>query len=333
MYGQVNQTLVQQFRMPGYPLVLITTDLLQEGEDLHTFCSAVHHYGISWTPSSMEQRIGRIDRVRSQTETRLNALGGRPLGGEDMLQVYFPHLEDTVEVLQVQRVLERMNVFLRLMHEGLVTAGTDERTIKTKEEFVRGRRAVPQIRERLETAFPVRRDHLECEPRKLAVGPEVARDLTARFARLASGGLPGVEVVWERQMEPGMLLGTARVGNRIQPFSLILTSMDGRPLVRCVSPVGRVGPDDEQEAVVASATSVLARVGAIVTDEDRTYDLTAEGDVLLAASADDDAVRVGLLVNRVVGQADALERRHLPGRDEVLATFRGELTEEGIVGR
>lgn len=333
MYGQVNQTLVQQFRMPGYPLILVTTDLLQEGEDLHTFCSAVHHYGISWTPSSMEQRTGRIDRVRSQTEARLNALGGHPLGGEDMLQVYFPHLEDTVEVLQVQRVLERMNVFLRLMHEGLVTAGTDERTIKTKEEFVRGRRAVPQIRERLETAFPVRREHLECEPRKLAVGPEAARDLTARFARLAIGGLPGVEVAWERQTEPGMLLGTARVGARIRPFSLILTSMDGRPLVRCVSPVGRVGPDDEQEAVVASATAVAARVGAIVTDEDRTYDLTAEGDVLLAASADDDAVRVGLLVDRVVGQADALERRHLPGRDEVLATFRSELTEEGIVGR
>ena len=40
MFGQVNKTLVQQFRMPGYPFVMITTDLLQEGEDLHTFCSA-----------------------------------------------------------------------------------------------------------------------------------------------------------------------------------------------------------------------------------------------------------------------------------------------------
>ena len=39
MFGQVSKKLVQQFRMPGYPLVLVTTDLLQEGEDLHTFCS------------------------------------------------------------------------------------------------------------------------------------------------------------------------------------------------------------------------------------------------------------------------------------------------------
>ena len=98
--------------MPGYPLVLVTTDLLQEGEDLHTFCSDVHHYGIAWTPSSMEQRIGRIDRVRSHTERRLGRLRTPTIRGEDMLQVYFPHLEDSVEVLQVDRVLARMNEFL-----------------------------------------------------------------------------------------------------------------------------------------------------------------------------------------------------------------------------
>ncbi len=62
----------------------------------------VHHYGVSWTPSSMEQRIGRIDRVRSQTERRLSVLD-RPARGDEMLQVYFPHLDDTVEVLQVLR--------------------------------------------------------------------------------------------------------------------------------------------------------------------------------------------------------------------------------------
>ena len=193
-------------------------------------------------------------------------------------------------------------------------------------------RLVPQIRERLQSAFPVRPEHLMCEPRKLAVAPEVAQDLRTRFARLASQGLPEVSVVWERQTEPGMLLGTAQLGDRIQPFSLLLKSIDGRPAIRCVSPVGRVGPGDEQEAVVASAATVAVRIGAIVTDEERTYDLTAEGDVLLAA-AECDVGRVALLVGRVVRQADALERQHLPGRDEILATFREELTEEGTLGR
>ena len=40
MSGGVNKRLVSQFRMPGFPLALVTTDVLQEGEDLHTFLSA-----------------------------------------------------------------------------------------------------------------------------------------------------------------------------------------------------------------------------------------------------------------------------------------------------
>ena len=55
-----------------------------------------------------------------------------------MLQVYLPYLEDTVEVLQVQRVLERTNVFLRLMHEGLTTKGPGDKKIDTDKEFIRG---------------------------------------------------------------------------------------------------------------------------------------------------------------------------------------------------
>ena len=71
MSGGVNKSLVQQFRMPGYPLILVSTDVLQEGEDLHTFCSQVIHYGIAWTPSALEQRTGRVDRIRSLTSRRL----------------------------------------------------------------------------------------------------------------------------------------------------------------------------------------------------------------------------------------------------------------------
>ena len=74
MHGGVNSRLVRQFRMPGYPTVLITTDVLQEGEDLHTFCDRIVHYGISWTPSAMEQRTGRIDRIGSLTHRTLGAL-------------------------------------------------------------------------------------------------------------------------------------------------------------------------------------------------------------------------------------------------------------------
>jgi hypothetical protein len=334
MSGQVNQTLVRQFRMPGYPLVLVTTDLLQEGEDLHTFCSSVQHFGISWTPSSMEQRIGRVDRVRSQTDRRLSALTAGPLKGEDKLQVYFPHLQDTVEVLQVERVLERMNVFLRLMHEGLTTAGAEERRINTNEEFARGRRGVPQILERLQSAFPVRAEQLTGDVTRLAVGPEFAGDLAARFGRLVQGRLPGVEVEWHPQSAPGALLGTARLGSRVQPFTVFLRSLGAALLARCISPVGRVGPTDIQDSAFASKIPTGGiKIGAILTNEERTYDLTVESDVLLTARLEDDAARVGILVSRVVEAADALEREFLPGQDETLDTFQRDLVKEANHGR
>lgn len=333
MSGQINQTLVRQFRMPGYPLVLITTDLLQEGEDLHTFCSAVHHYGIAWTPSSMEQRVGRVDRVRSHTERRLVNLQGRPPSPAELLQVYFPHLEDTVEVLQVRRVLERLNVFLRLMHEGLTTAGAEERSIDAGKEFLRGRGLVPQIRERLKSAFPVKPEHVRREVKGLAVSPDVVLRLTERFTRLAGADLPELDVAWEPPVEPGMLFGTVSLGSRVQPFSLFLRSVGAHPAVRCISPVGCVQPGTEQDSVVRSAEALPINIGAVLTREERKYDLTVEGDVLLARGAESDAARVASLIKRVTHHADALEQAHLPGRDEVLATFRGELSREGSYGR
>ena len=72
----------------------------------------------------MEQRIGRIDRVRSETDRRLSRLSGPP-SGDEKLQVLFPHLQDTVEVLQVRRVLDRMDTFLRMVHEDLGTPGSN----------------------------------------------------------------------------------------------------------------------------------------------------------------------------------------------------------------
>ena len=320
--------------MPGYPLVLITTDLLQEGEDLHPFCSSVHHYGISWTPSSMEQRIGRIDRVRSQTDRRLSALAAGPPKGDHKLQVYFPHLEDTVEVLQVKRVLDRMNVFLRLMHEGLITAGREERSINTDEEFARAAWDVQQIDERLRSAFPVRPEQLSGDVQTAAVGPGVALAMAERFEQIRRNGLPGLCISWDCSPSPGVLLGTASLGKRVQPFTLLLKSLGSHPLVRCISPVEMRNPSEDQESLVDSAACMkAAKLGAIVTGDESTYDLTVESEVLLSATPETDAQRIALLVGRVVGQADALEQEYFEGQDEVLETFRDDLLQEGNHGR
>lgn len=326
MSGQVNQTLVRQFRLPGYPLILISTDLLQEGEDLHTFCSTVHHYGISWTPSSMEQRIGRIDRVLSETDRRLSGLG-RPLEGNDMLQVYYPHLEDTVELLQVQRVLARMNTFLRMMHEGLSPPEPEQRKLVVGQEIAAGRRLVEQIREPLRSAFPVPTAALRGPLRALDVGPDLARSAQERFQRLRSDALGDLKITWEDRAPPGKLLGTLWLPRRQQPFALVLQSCGERLLIRCISPVGRVSPGEKQEDIAQGLAAVPARVGAILGQDERSYDLTVEDDVLLAGE-EHDAARVVALVRRVATQADRLEQRHLPGRDEPLSAFQGELERE-----
>lgn len=330
MSGQVNRTLVNQFRMPGYPLVLVTTDLLQEGEDLHTFCSSIHHYGISWTPSSMEQRIGRIDRVRSQTDRRLSrAAVATP---ESKLQVYFPYLEDTVEVLQVQRILQRMNTFLRLMHEGLTTAGHEDRSIDTRREFLRGRRVVEAITTPLKTAFPV--DPAQTRGPRAApeVGEKDAAAFESRFLALR-GALTGIDISWEPSLARGVLMGTARVAKRVQPFTLLLQSIRDRALVRCISPIGQVDVDGELPRIQELVSRRPIRLGVVVSEDGSSYTLTVEEDVLVPEKDAHDAERVAALIRRVVEHADALEEALLPGRDEPMETFRSDLVKEGARDR
>ncbi len=331
MAGQVNKTLVRQFRMPGYPLVLITTDVLQEGEDLHTFCSAIHHYGISWTPSAMEQRIGRIDRVRSQTERRLSTAEKTP-PGEDLLQVYFPYLSDTVEVLQVDRVLDGMNKFLRLMHEELAPPNREQSRVDVTREILRTRKQVEKIGSPLKSSFPVPAWALVGTQTTLAVSPNIEVELRARFVSLRQQRqLGSMAMVWaEVGGGTNRLVGTATLSNRrIQPFVLLLRSAQGLPVVRCISPIGLTEPEADSDSIATRAARIPSHIGAILTKEERTYDLTVEDDVLLGAP-EQDLARIGLLLRRVVEHADFMEREHFQdGRDEALSAFEEELRREG----
>ncbi|WP_345536367.1 helicase-related protein [Phytohabitans rumicis] len=325
MTGKVNHRLVHQFRLPGYPFVLISTDLLQEGEDLHTFCSRVYHYGLAWTPSATEQRTGRIDRVRSQTERRLNKLHDTP-NGEDLLQVYYPHLADTVERLQVRRVMRRMNDFTRLMHHSLAAPhGGDSHLDISQEVLVDDEIPAPPTA-LLTTSFPVREDHLAGDDRPLAVDKERARRQISRFHSLSDHTLAGVTVMWERIQPPGcLLLGTTRLNSgRHQPFSLQLGWEDEHLAVRCISPVGLIDQRQNWRDLFESTAGTPIRVGVVKVRGKATYDVTVEEDVILTDPGSD-AARVGALVRRVTIQADALEQQHLPDRDALLAEFRTEL--------
>lgn len=152
MSGGVNKRVVQQFRMPGFPLVLATTDVLQEGEDLHTFCRRVIHYGIAWTPSSVEQRTGRVDRIGSLAQRELEGREVRP-DDHEFIQVHYPHLKDTIEVLQVRRVLERINEFIRLSHRDVKVTRSYDSRLNVSTEVLRELTEIPRITELLRSAF------------------------------------------------------------------------------------------------------------------------------------------------------------------------------------
>lgn len=63
-----DETALKQFNMPCFPLVLIATDIVKEGLNLHLNCRRVVHYGAAWTAGDMEQRIGRVDRIDAYFE-------------------------------------------------------------------------------------------------------------------------------------------------------------------------------------------------------------------------------------------------------------------------
>lgn len=321
MSGVVNRTVVRQFRMPGYPRILVTTDILQEGEDLHLFCSKVYHYGISWMPSAMEQRTGRIDRVRSQTERRLVQRSEAP-GGDDLLQVFYPYLQETVEVFQVNRVFERLNRFMRLMHERFGEDNDDtDRKLDVRYEAGRKVRNLAPISEPLKSAFPVREDLTKGPKRPLAVDPASEKEIRERFAKLRGLNLTGTPITWEARSAPGTLVGTLG-GSRRQPFTLLLHSVEGALNVRCVSPVGRVDPRADMDRIAEHARPLRAKVCAVYDPRFEQYDLTVEGDVLLGR-ASSDAARVAWLIQSVATAADSLEEKLLEIDNDPAAFIEG----------
>ena len=110
-----------QFRMPGYPYALITTDILKEGEDLHTYCKNIYHYGIAWNPSDMEQRTGRIDRIDSLAYNEIKQIpdGNTAIPFHKKLQVFYPYLIDTLEVNQMVKLFEGMENFIQIFYNDL----------------------------------------------------------------------------------------------------------------------------------------------------------------------------------------------------------------------
>ena len=114
-----HRVATRQFRTPSLPRVIVCTDTLKEGVDLHLFCDQVLHYGVAWTSGDLEQRVGRVDRFFSQIERRLRSEGAPP---DVLLRVGYPHVVASLERGQINSVIERQKRAELLMDSPL--AGT-----------------------------------------------------------------------------------------------------------------------------------------------------------------------------------------------------------------
>lgn len=142
----------RKFRMPGYPLALISTDVFQEGEDLHLFCDSVVHYGLSGTPVGLEQKVGRVDRVNSMAQRRLTSLG-RPAEKEEFIQVNFPYVKESIETLQMRHVCRNYNEFIQSLHEIVSDENTGNDVVDLEEEYSSRKEVPEQILCKLESPF------------------------------------------------------------------------------------------------------------------------------------------------------------------------------------
>jgi hypothetical protein len=101
---EVRERLMLAFNSPLFPEILISSAVLAEGVDLHRFCRYVIHHDLCWNPSTLEQRTGRLDRIRCKAE-----LSHRPI------VVYEPYLGGSADEKMFRVVRDRERWFQIVM--------------------------------------------------------------------------------------------------------------------------------------------------------------------------------------------------------------------------
>ena len=176
----------RKFRMPGYPLILISTNVFQEGEDLHTFCDSVLHYGLSSTPVSIEQKTGRVDRVGSQAQRRLLNLDTSP-DKDQFIQVSFPFVRESIEALQVRQLCKNVNEFIESLHDIGTQQNTAEKDKVNAQDELNDSSVIPeQIRDELKSPYDPDDSKLEgeCRVEEVEKRNEAAKRIVANIDNL-----------------------------------------------------------------------------------------------------------------------------------------------------
>jgi ERCC4-related helicase len=103
---EYRQQLLYAFNSPFFPEILVASSVLAEGVDLHLDCRYVIHHDLSWNPSTVEQRTGRVDRIGAKAERV-----GEPIN------VFTPYIAGTQDEKMYRVVRDRERWFQVLMGE------------------------------------------------------------------------------------------------------------------------------------------------------------------------------------------------------------------------
>lgn len=103
---ETRRRLLLAFNTPFFPEILVASNVLAEGVDLHLNCRYVIHHDLCWNPSTLEQRTGRIDRLGAKAERV-----GQPI------HVYLPYIAGTQDEKMYRVVRDRERWFQVVMGE------------------------------------------------------------------------------------------------------------------------------------------------------------------------------------------------------------------------
>ena len=104
--NEARRRLMLAFNTPFFPEILIASSVLAEGVDLHLDCRFIIHHDLSWNPSTIEQRTGRVDRIGCKAEKAYQPI-----------HVYLPFVTATQDEKMFRVVRDRERWFSVIMGE------------------------------------------------------------------------------------------------------------------------------------------------------------------------------------------------------------------------
>lgn len=251
---------VARFRDPDGPRLLLSSELGGEGRNFQ-FCRHLVHYDLPYSPSMVEQRIGRIDRVGQRRDMSIHVLEAGDSVGARVIRLF----ADAVGVFTqpvggLDPVLDGVeDAVARLAVEGDAAAwDAYQRELTAKVD-----RARAEIRENYDPLLDRRSFDLEAVAGLLVRGAErlnVAEDLPESLAERSPG-----DAVDPGELEEGLQVLSRELEERLEDVTLRLARQAG---------IG-VDTDEQVEAFECALTlgremKIESLPGVTIPDEPET---------------------------------------------------------------